>query len=98
MASSTSSSKTAKRSRPARKPRVGETRAVTYRLYPTHRQDRGFDELLMWQRRLYNAALDERRGAWRFDRRSVTKFDQLSPGTSWNTPGTAEIVSPEVPR
>lgn len=30
----------------------------------------------MWQRRLYNAALDERRGAWRHNQRSVTKFDQ----------------------
>jgi hypothetical protein len=68
--------KKAKRTRPARTPRVGETRAVTYRAYPTSRQDQAFDELLLWQRRLYNAALEERRGAWRYDRRSVTKFDQ----------------------
>lgn len=66
----------AKRTRPARKPRVGETRAVTGRSYPTAHQAQGFDELLMWQRRLYNAALEERRGAWNLERRSVTKFDQ----------------------
>jgi len=67
---------TKKRTRPARKPKVGEDRAATYRAYPTTNQVRGLDELLMWQRRLYNAALEERRGAWKLERRSVTKFDQ----------------------
>lgn len=52
-------SKTAKRTRPARKLRVGEFRAVTYRAYPTARQDQVLDELLLWQRRLYNAALED---------------------------------------
>jgi putative transposase len=32
--------------------------------------------LLVEQCRLYNAALEERRGAWRLERRSVTRFDQ----------------------
>lgn len=69
---------TAKRTRPARKPKVGETRAVTYRLCPTVGQDGALEELLKWQRRVYNAALEERRGAWRFEKRSVTKFDQYA--------------------
>jgi len=65
-----------KRTRPARRPGVGETRAATYRAYPAAKQVQGFDELFMWQRRLYNAALEERRGAWKLEGRSVTKFDQ----------------------
>lgn len=75
MATKTKTTKV-KRRRPARKPRVGGDRAVTYRLYPGVAQAAALDELLMWQRRLYNAALEERRGAWRLERRSVTKFDQ----------------------
>ena len=76
MSAPTPTAKKSKRTRPARRPRTGETRSVTYRAYPTAHQVRGFDELLMWQRRLYNAALEERRGAWKLEGRSVTKFDQ----------------------
>jgi len=78
---------TSKRTRPARKPRVGETRAVTYRAYPTARQAGWLVELLMWMRRLYNAALEERRGAWRLEGRSVTKFDQYKQLSGERTEG-----------
>jgi putative transposase len=52
-------------------------RSVTYRLYPTARQARALSELLGCQRELYNAALEERRGAWRWERRRVTRFEQF---------------------
>ena len=38
-------------------------RSVTYRLYPTARQRLALEELLEIQRQLYNAGLEERRGA-----------------------------------
>ena len=60
-----------------RKPRAGVDRAVVYRLYPTARQTIAFRELLECQREMYNAALEERRGAWRWERRSVTRFEQF---------------------
>ena len=40
-------------------------RAFSYLLQPTVRQAAAFDRLLEAQRELYNAALDERRVAWR---------------------------------
>jgi putative transposase len=52
-------------------------RAVTYRLYPTARQAQVLIDLLACQRELYNAALEERRGAWRWERRSVSRFEQF---------------------
>ena len=61
---------------PHRGERVGTVRSVTYRLYPTARQLVGLEELLEVQRQLYNAALEERRGAWRWERRAVTRYDQ----------------------
>ncbi len=52
-------------------------RAVTYRLFPTVGQARVLVELLASQRELYNAALEQRRGAWRWERRTVTRFEQF---------------------
>jgi putative transposase len=52
-------------------------RSVTYRLSPTARQARALGELLAYQRELYNAALEERRGAWRWERRRITRFEQF---------------------
>jgi len=40
------------------------------------RQRSALDALLGLQRELYNAALEERRGAWRWERRSVSYGDQ----------------------
>ena len=51
-------------------------RAFQYVLRPTMRQERALASLLVEQCRLYNAALEERRGAWRLERRSVTRFEQ----------------------
>ena len=45
-------------------------------LDPTVKQKQALDRLVAEQRRLYNAALEERRGAWRWERRSVTRYEQ----------------------
>jgi putative transposase len=51
-------------------------RAFTYRLRPTKGQQLRLVRLLEGQRELYNAALEERRGAWAWGQRRVTKFEQ----------------------
>jgi putative transposase len=51
-------------------------RAFTVLLQPTVRQAGLLERLLAAQRELYNAALEERRGAWSWERRRVTKYAQ----------------------
>jgi len=43
---------------------------------PTVRQRAALEQLLALQRELYNAALEERRGAWRWEHRPVSYVDQ----------------------
>jgi putative transposase len=45
-------------------------------LYPTGRQAAALELLFGYQRELYNAALEERRGAWRWEHRSVSYVEQ----------------------
>src|SRR6202521_5116958 len=66
---------------------VRRCRSHRYRLTPTVRQQAA---LLALQCELYNAALEERRGAWRWERRSVSYFDQCRTLTS------LRAVRPEV--
>ncbi len=47
-----------------------------YRLHPTKRQTDGLCLQFELQRELYNAALQERIGAWKCERRSVSFFEQ----------------------
>ena len=70
----------------------GAIRSATYRLYPTARQRLALEELLEIQRQLYNAALEERRGAWRWEGRAVTRYDQYNGLTA------AEDWCPELAR
>lgn len=56
--------------------RVKRCRAFRYRLHPTFRQTQALLSQLGYQRELYNAALEERIGAWEWERRSVCYFDQ----------------------
>ena len=65
---------------------------MTYRVYPTAGQRQALEELLEIQRQLYNAALEERRGAWRWERRAVTRYDQYNGLTG------AEEWCPELAR
>ena len=51
-------------------------RAFSYLLQPTARQAAAFQSLLDAQRELYNAALEERRGVWRWERRRITRYEQ----------------------
>ena len=51
-------------------------RTFRYRLYPTVKQTIALERLLTAQCELYNAALEERRGAWRWEHRSVSYVDQ----------------------
>ena len=50
------------------------------------RHDRALDELFHAQGELYNAALEERRGAWRWEGRSVSRIDQQKELTGWDHP------------
>jgi putative transposase len=65
-------------------------RTFRYRLHPTVRQTRALGAQLNHQRELYNAALEERIGAWTWEKRSVTYFNQCRTLTGLNE------VRPEV--
>lgn len=51
-------------------------RAFKFLLSPTVKQRFVLSRLFDAQRELYNAALEERRGAWRWERRRVSRFEQ----------------------
>ena len=55
---------------------MGRCRSFRFLLSPTVRQQTALVGLLGLQRELYNAALEERRGAWHWERRSVSYVDQ----------------------
>jgi len=57
-------------------------RTYRYLLQPTASQRARLERLLRNQCELYNAALEERRGAWRWERRSVSHIDQCRTLTS----------------
>src|SRR6202049_4313767 len=57
-------------------------RSYRYLLQPTIPQRIRLEQLLRHQCELYNAALEERRGAWKWERRSVSYFDQTRTLTS----------------
>ena len=51
-------------------------RTVTYRLYPIATQETAMREIKRGHQRLYNAALEQRRAAWKRQRLSVTRTAQ----------------------
>lgn len=51
-------------------------RRITYRLYPTRKQEEILHSWRVKHAELYNAALEERRTAWRMARKSVDYHDQ----------------------
>jgi putative transposase len=61
-------------------------RTRRFLLQPTTRQRAALERLLDGQRELYNAALEERRGAWRWERRSVSRYEQFKELTGWDHP------------
>jgi putative transposase len=54
-----------------------------YRLLPSKAQHRALEHILESQRQLYNAALEERIGAYRKAGRTLTYFDQSKGLTEW---------------
>jgi putative transposase len=64
-----------------------------YRLLPTERQHRALEAILEGQRQLYNAALEERIGAYRKAGISRTYIDQCKALTEWrqSDPGASEL-------
>jgi putative transposase len=61
---------------------VSRYRTYRYRLHPTKLQNQALNLQLGHQCELYNAALEERIGAWNWERRSVSFFDQCRTLTS----------------
>lgn len=57
-------------------PAARDYRRVTYRLYPSRRQEGVLERYLQLHCELYNAAIEERREAWKRRRVSVSRFDQ----------------------
>jgi len=57
-------------------------RTFRFRLHPTKLQDQALRLQQRYQCELYNAALEERIGAWTWERRSVSFFDQCLTLTS----------------
>ena len=55
---------------------MARSRTYKFLLQPTSQQLAAFECLLRLQRELYNAALEERRGTWKWNQRSVSYFDQ----------------------
>ena len=55
---------------------MARCRSYKFLLQPTSRQTVALEKLLSLHRELYNAALEERRGAWQWEKRSVSYFDQ----------------------
>jgi len=55
---------------------MGRCRTFRYPLRPTVRQTTALDQLRRAQCELYNAALEDRRGAWRWEKRSVSYVAQ----------------------
>lgn len=48
-----------------------------YRIYPSKRQTQTLNDQLSLCVELYNAALSERREAWRLERKPISRFDQI---------------------
>src|SRR5665213_533364 len=55
---------------------IKRCRTFRYRQHPTFRQTQALHRQLDYQRELYNAALEERVGAWKWEGRSVSYVDQ----------------------
>ena len=70
-------------------------KAFKYRLYPTHAQERALLWTLTRCRELYNAALQERRDAYRMAGTSIRCYEQITqlPAIKEERPEYADIHS-----
>ena len=65
-----------------------------YRLLPSKAQHRALEAILESQRQLYNAALEERIGAYRKAGKTLTYFDQTKALTEWRKDDTEAAQLP----
>jgi putative transposase len=70
-------------------------KSYQYRLYPTQKQERTLEHWLVLRCQLYNAALDERKSAYRMASASLSYEDQCAelPGCKEVRPDLAEAPS-----
>ena len=68
-------------------------RAYKYRLYPNKEQAKSLEHQLSEARSLYNAALQERRDAWRMQRVSRNYYDQANQLKEIRDAGNLELVN-----
>lgn len=82
-----------KREKPAKEQKP--TRTYQFRLYPTHKQERTFERWLNLCCEVYNAALDERKSAYRMAGVSLSYEDQCAqlPACKEVRPDLAEVPS-----
>lgn len=73
------------------KPMICKT--YRYRLYPTRAQAEVFNCQLAEACRLYNAALQERRDAWRLRRISITLYDQCKQLKEIRANGDSQLIN-----
>jgi len=66
-------------------------RAYRYRIYPTARQRLAMEAQLRFACELYNAALEQRRDAWRRGRHTVTLFEQFRDLTDVRAAGIGPV-------
>jgi putative transposase len=71
------------------------TKTYQFRLYPTHKQERTLERWLVLCCEVYNAALDERKSAYRMAGVSLSYEDQCAelPGCKEVRPDLAEVPS-----
>ncbi|TMF99933.1 MAG: IS200/IS605 family element transposase accessory protein TnpB [Chloroflexi bacterium] len=67
-------------------------RAYRYRIYPTARQRLAMEAQLRFACELYNAALEQRRDAWRRGRHTVTLFEQFRDLTDVRAAGIGPVA------
>ena len=68
-------------------------RTFKYRVYPTRAQVEALDAQLGEACRLYNGALDERRSAWKLQRRSISYYDQANQLKAIRADGSLDLAN-----
>jgi IS605 OrfB family transposase len=63
---------------PAEEHKIGARKAFTYRLYPTNQQEQALLQTLALCCELYNASLEERREAYKLQKKTITYYDQAN--------------------
>jgi len=62
----------------AEKHQTRARKAFKYRLYPTRQQEQALVKTLALCRELYNASLEERREAYKLQKKTITYYDQAN--------------------